>query len=506
MSAYDLDTILKLSYDEHKVVATLHIAPCENPGSVTPDMVTAYLEGQGIRRQFMYPKDIAEICAEVGADPSVPRACVIARGSEPVNASKPEIVLDRELAEQIDRAERHKLDAQDASKNTDDDQPINFYEMSSIVIVVRGQRLAQIEQTTEPADGVDVFGQSIPASESATFDAIDPDSIQLKDNVCFARHSGEFVQTASSLRVNKNLEIQGDVDFSTGRIDFPGSVCIHGLIQDNFSVKSGKDLDIRSLVGRATLESLGSTFLARGMAGKDKGKIIAWGDLVAGYLESVHASIGGDVRVKGEITNSTLQIDGSLDAPNASIRGGEIVVAKDAVASTIGSEQGITTVLVLGTIPAIEVLTRQAGELEDKLESVIENREKKLGSFNAAIGKPNASQIEERMEMEFALHELRSRRGVLTNAHQSLSRLRSRHSKCSLNVKRAIYTKTELYLPGHRCVFERDIIGECTISLDRKGIPVIEYRGESKPLRDFAKVVSDERVLAADPDSIQNAA
>lgn len=506
MSAHDLDTILKLSCDDRSIHATLLVAPCENPSSVTAEMVIAYLEGQGIRRQLIDKEAVATICAEVASDPGSAHRCEVAKGTEPIDATQPQLILDDELAERLERAERQKLDAEKAETGSNSDSRIDFYEMSSIVIVQRGQRLAQIERKTEPEDGVDVFGQSIPAAETATFDGVDTESVVLRDDECFARFSGEIVVAGPQLRVNRDLEITGDIDFSIGRIDFPGDVCIHGSVQDKFSVKAGGDLEIRALVGSAQIESTGSITLTRGMAGKGTGHITAWRDLTSGYLESVHAFVARDLRVKGEITNCTLKVDGELDAGSASIRSGEIIIAKAATVGTIGSEQGIKTVLVLGSVPEIEALTRQADGLTSKLQTLIDERKKKFDAFNAAIGKPNASQIEERMAMEFAINELESRREVLNGAQGELIGLLGRHACCSLSVKRAIHAKTEIYLPGYRCSFDRDIVGECTITLDHKGIPVIEHRGETKPLREFAKVVTDDRILAISPGRTPKAA
>ncbi len=502
---HDLDSILKLSFDEQRVHATLVVSPTENPGSVTADAVIAYLEGRGIERRSVHPDAIADLCARVASDPSAEHRCGVATGTEPVDASAPELVLDDTLKAIIERAERHKIDAQSADKQPETDQRIDFYEMSSIVVVERGQRLARIEGA-EPVDGVDVLGQPIPAADSPPFDGIDDESVIVRGDECFARCSGELVADTHRLKINRTLDVPGDVDFSTGRIDFPGDVCIHGSVQDRFSVRSGGALEIRSLVGCAEIESAGPMTLARGMAGKGRGRITAWNTLSAGYLEGVEANVAGDLHVRGEITNCRVRVEGELDAGNASIRSGEIIAAKGVQAGTIGSEQGIETVLVLGTIPVIETLTRKANDLSDRLDGVITDREKKLDTFKAAIGKANASQIEARTAMELEITTFRSRRDSLEAAHECLVDLLTRHASCSLTVKRAIHAKSVIYLPGHRCSFERDIVGESRITLDRDGTPVIEFRGETRPLREVARVVADDRILAIEPQKAAKAA
>ena len=45
------------------------------------------------------------------------------------------------------------------------------------------------------------------------------------------------------------LEIKGDIDFSTGNVDFDGYLSVKGTVEDNFSVFSAKDMEILSEYG-----------------------------------------------------------------------------------------------------------------------------------------------------------------------------------------------------------------------------------------------------------------
>ena len=73
-----------------------------------------------------------------------------------------------------------------------------------------------------------------------------------------------------SAKVSNTLEIDQNVDFSTGNIDFPGNVIVHRSVKDCFTVKARDDIEVRGLIEAATLianqldaESLvGQTLLA----------------------------------------------------------------------------------------------------------------------------------------------------------------------------------------------------------------------------------------------------
>ena len=55
------------------------------------------------------------------------------------------------------------------------------------------------------------------------------------------------------------LEIKGDIDFSTGNIDFDGFLSVKGTVEDNFTAVSSRDLEILGECGVGAAEQIGST-------------------------------------------------------------------------------------------------------------------------------------------------------------------------------------------------------------------------------------------------------
>ena len=73
-----------------------------------------------------------------------------------------------------------------------------------------------------------------------------------------------------SIGVYDFLEIKGDVDFSTGNIDFDGYLSIKGTVEDNFSVEASNDVNLGEYGGAADKISSheGNIYIKGGITGE----------------------------------------------------------------------------------------------------------------------------------------------------------------------------------------------------------------------------------------------
>jgi len=95
----------------------------------------------------------------------------------------------------------------------------------------------------------------------------------------YALKDGAVHYVDGSIAVYDVLEINGDVDFNTGNIDFNGYVNIKGTVEDNFSVKAEKDIEIGGVYGIGGVKLIestgGSIYIRGGVAGKTGQKLYA---------------------------------------------------------------------------------------------------------------------------------------------------------------------------------------------------------------------------------------
>ncbi len=498
----DLDHLLKLSTDPAKLRGTLHVSPLESVKAISPIALESFLTSRDVLAKCIDREAIEKLIALIHESPLEEHELIVARGTPAVNGDSVTYTILDSIQEQIDsiklRKERLESEPPEPIESADliDDESISHYDQMAFVVVHKGDPIATRSERSEGVDGQDIFGKAIPSHEGKLNEGVLDDSIQVNnEGLCIAAVSGWLTASALKISISTELEIHGDVDFETGRIVFPGSVKIHGGVKSLFSVIACDSIEINGLVEAANIESQASVTLNRGMAGKDSGTIVCQSDLTTGYLEAVRANVRGNVNARSEITNSTLEIGGQLSAPQATIRGGRLQISKGAIVNAIGSPQGVETTLAIGVLPRIEEEIRAIDEFVIELESQVKTYQNRKETLSNAIAKPTASQIEELMGLDFEIMEYQNRVESLNTARKLHGELFLKHTDQSLVVKKAIYAKSVLYLPGFRVEFNQDIVGESTIKLGSVGKPSITFRGETVPLSDHAKVTPDETYL-----------
>ncbi|MBL4809819.1 MAG: DUF342 domain-containing protein [Phycisphaerales bacterium] len=507
----DLDRQLRLQTNPSKVEGTLHVEPLESVKGLDVDALHAFLIGNEVLSQYIDADDLAKLCEEVLEAPLEPHERVVARGEKAINGNCVTYTLTDSIAKQVEIVKSRKNAIKEGTFDPDNppalepepdnptaysDETVNHYDQMAFVIVKKGDKIAMKSKRSDGFDGSDIFGKVIPAHEGKSNEGVLDASIHVaSDGTCTSLVSGVLTAEPGQISVNTELEIKEDVDFQTGRIIFPGMVTVGGAVRDQFSVCAEGDILIRGLVEAANLESTMNISLARGMAGKDTGTITAGQNLEAGYLEAVIADVGGNVSVKGEITNSKITIKNELHAEHAAVRGGHVQASMGGNIGAIGSVQGVETVIEIGSLPEVESHVRAIDGFFERLESGIESQKSKIETYLSAIAKPTASQIEEQMGMQFEIDEMELRQKQLTKAKAGLLHILSKNTHAKLDIHKAIYSKVVIYLPGYRVEFPTELMGESTIELGQTGHPSITFRGKTCALSEHARVMSDDRIL-----------
>ena len=499
----DIDSLLKLTIDNQRLNATLRIEPNQSSESITRDAVCAYLEGRGLHPQRILHDKIDELLEAINQDPEQPKEMVVVKGKPPMTGRNASFEFSERLKQRLEeiskREEAFKLATKENTLETQDidcELAIDFYEESPFLIVSSGELIGQIISSSPGEDGIGVDGQAIPTKQGKDLtDLIDNSFRRDDDGHVYSLIDGCLTYLGMKLRVNPRLEIAGSVDFSTGNIDFPSDVLIHDGVKDRFSVKAGESIVIQKLVEASTLESTKDITLHNGMAGRDAGAIHSGGNLIAGYLDGVNASVSGDCKIAKEITNCTLKVAGKLDCPSAALRGGEATAANGGVIKSIGSVQGVKTDVIVGGIPEIEEKIRFAVQLKEQVLDSIEKQSKEIETFKTSIGKPNAEQATEIWYLESEIESFNEKLISLDTAIERLGQLIREHTEQTLMVISVIFAKTTIWLPGFCATFENDIKGELEIRLDKSGKPVVIRNGNSAHLNTIARVIADDRVM-----------
>ena len=502
-SGSDIDHLLKLELDESKVTGKLRVDEQASPGLISRDALIAYLTGREAHPSCILQAEVDELVKEVADDNSVPHERVVLRGSKPKTGENARIDLTPAIREQFKKIEKRKEAYMLAQKENnfeaggDDDNAIDFYNESSFVTAHKDEHIADFIEHTLGEDGMTVFGHPIAAKQGKPI--LNPSDIS-----CHVDRSGKIIALRDGLvsyqhdriAVLDTLSVSGYVDFSTGHINFPGTVAIDKGVRDHFKVAADIDIEIHKLVEASHLWSGRDIKLHQGMAGREQGTIDTDRNLVSGYLDAVTAHIAGDCVIEKEVTNCKLFISGRIDAKHATIRGGELEIAHGGAIGTLGSVQGVRTDVILASHPVLQGKIDQIKKMIPKIEHEIEKIEREVKTLKASAGRSNPELDTEIWFLESNIDGYKDKRRQLDIAHNRLCKLLGQNTTCELNILGKLFAKTHIWVPGKHIEFDRDLKGEFTLRLDPSRRPIIDWGNRTEPLEDVAKVNSDERVPA----------
>ncbi|MFN3692245.1 MAG: DUF342 domain-containing protein, partial [Fervidobacterium sp.] len=224
------------------------------------------------------------------------------------------------------------------------------------IIVKKGQKIAIIYPPTEGIPGKNVYGEEVPAKKGN--DA----KISLGKNVTLSEDGMHIIATSEGLlkvdpernfiEVSEYLEIEGDVDYTTGNIDFPGAVFVKGDIKPGFVVRAKGDIEIGGVAEASTVISLEGSVKLSGAKGKEKGLLKAKKDVYVKYAESITIE-AEDVYFEHNLLNCIVRANNSIigKGRNSSIIGGEYLAGNLIECDEIGSDMGVKTSLEVGVNP-----------------------------------------------------------------------------------------------------------------------------------------------------------
>ncbi len=237
--------------------------------------------------------------------------------------------------------------------------------------------------------------------------------------------------------VTDMLELRGDVDYSTGNIDFVGDVRVYGGVREGFMVKATGNIRIDGLVEAATIEAGGDLAIAQGVVGNNVAVLRCKGDLKAKYLESVEVHGGKNISAEC-IINSQVFCDDSVmvNSGRGVIVGGSVSAANLIKAKVIGAQSDRLTELTLGECSYIKVeeerlqnaldeVTAEHKELDQKLHQIKRRLEQMGGDLDALSNNPALVQANERnAKLEERIAQLEAEMAELMSKKPDIFRCR----------------------------------------------------------------------------------
>ncbi len=327
---------------------------------VTESEIMEALRRSGVKYGIIY-KNLKKLIESPAFDVPI----LIAKGRPPIDGQDGRVEITVKKRKNSRESKRGRVDLKEfASRER--------------IIVKKGDVIGKLIKPTKGIPGANVFGEKLNPKPGKPAKIRIGDGIKIeKDGTLVATKSGQLVLEGESIYISDTLIIKGDVDYSVGNIEFPGSVEISGDVKPGFVVRATGTIKVKGIVEAATVISYESNVELTGVKGREKGMIKAGKDVIAKFLESTHVEAGRDVEVDGPITNCVVKAKNKVlsSGKKGVIVGGMVLAGKEIEAEDIGSEIGVKTVIEIGVDPSLKeeekILSAQIQLDEENLQKLL---------------------------------------------------------------------------------------------------------------------------------------
>jgi len=148
-------------------------------------------------------------------------------------------------------------------------------------------------------------------------------------------------------------QIEGDVDFETGCVDFPGVVAVSGSVIPDFYVKARGDVFIGDSITDATVECGGALKVKCGIVGSHKSKVKSVGPVLVSYIQNSSVYTEDSITVKKSVYGSKLLARDRIQV-DETIVGGVASAGREIMVKEAGSPTGTETFLEVGVQPELK--------------------------------------------------------------------------------------------------------------------------------------------------------
>lgn len=282
---------------------------------------------------------------------------------------------------------RSKLDGK---PRINEDGSVN-YAIQLFEMVNEGQVIALYHPAVQGVDGYTVkdiplrarMGRELPPLRGRGF------VCQEDGRTYVASITGKIDMINDKINILPVYEVSGDVDVTTGNIDFRGDVIVHGNV-DDVEIRATGTVSISGVVQGGSIYSNKDIVLTGGVLGNGKSVIDAKGNVSAKFFEFATVRSKGDIRTD-ILLNSSVYCEGRayVQGKKGNIVGGNVHAVSGIEANSVGNSAEIRTNVLVGNGGEVR---RKMEELRNGIKAAVENIQKaesilqKFEEFEAKTG------------------------------------------------------------------------------------------------------------------------
>lgn len=321
----------EISVDPNCTTAFMTIEPPENGGlDMTVDKALSAVAEKGIC--FGVMKD--EITAAVEEKRYGENIC-IARWQPPVNGEDGKI-------EYFFKRESTFKPVEDENGNVD------YKNLGLVRNIYKGTSIAKITLPTEGTPGTDIMGKPVTQKVGVPVPFTVGKGTELVNDgtEIVASIDGNLAFANGAFCIEESLLIRGDVDVSSGNIDFIGDIIIKGNVLEGFAVTSKKNITINGSVTSGTITADGNITVKLGCINSTLHSEL--GSIKLDFCENSSLYAGRDVEASSFVGGQVFAGKDIIASGKGIMMGGKYTALENISASVIGSESYAKTLITLG--------------------------------------------------------------------------------------------------------------------------------------------------------------
>ncbi len=375
---------LTISADNMKALITVKRDAAETRGALKK--IKALLAENGVRHGILPDDRITEFLEHPDEEH---RSLVAAEGTPPITGTCASI--------------RYYFETEYLSAgkiNAEGD--IDYRDRGERPRVAKGTVVAEKIPGQAGQSGMDILGNAIPPPELEEIPLLCDEGVLLSDNglQIIAAIDGEPNLTKSGrISVFDELNINGDVDFSTGNIHFAGNINVKGAIRDGFRVTGGS-ISAGEIFG-AEIEAAGDVMVGGGILGAN---ILTEGNVTAKYIDRANIKSFGSVIVQKEVRDSKIRASGEFKSERGTIISSYVAARIGVQTKNIGTDVSEACKIQIGVdenvrkrIQAYGFRHAEKTEILEKLQSEYENKTRDMEELQGRIAE--LAQVQDRSDI-----------------------------------------------------------------------------------------------------------
>jgi uncharacterized protein (DUF342 family) len=287
-----------------------------------------------------------------------------------------------------------------------EDGSVDYKDVTQLANVKVGQLIAERVPPLPGIPGKAVTGEDVFPKEGkeAHFKIGKNVVVNPEKTAMYAALNGLVTMTdKEKVNVFPVYEVNGDVDYNIGNIDFVGTVVIRGNILTGFRVKASGDIRVTGGIEGAEVESDGSIEISGGVIGSNKGYVKAGLNVRCSFIQEGNVFAGEDIVVSQSIMHSNIRAGRSVKCVGAKglIVGGLVQAGDRVTARMIGNSMSTATVIEVGVRPE---LRQELNDLRAIMRQLLENGDKsdkalKMLDHLASIGQLSSDKLALRVKL-----------------------------------------------------------------------------------------------------------